>query len=78
MLFYKFVTLILVLLYTFFTVKMTLVLHVYIVSENKHKVVERKTKMLHDVSYFYVVLFGVTAVPILKINLPKSKKELPD
>jgi len=31
---------------------MTLVLYVYIFSENEHNVVERKTKMLHDVSYF--------------------------
>ena len=36
---------------------MTLVLHVYIVSENEHKIGERKTKMLHDVSYFYFTGF---------------------
>ena len=55
--FYKFVALSLVLLNTCFTVKMTLVLHAYIFSENEHKVVDRKTKMLHDVSYFYVTGF---------------------
>jgi len=36
---------------------MTLVLHVYIFSEYINKVVERKTKMLHDLSYFYVTVF---------------------
>jgi len=33
---------------------MTLALHVYIFHENQNKVVERKTKMLHDLSYVYV------------------------
>jgi len=55
MLFYKFVALILVLLNTFFTVKMKLVLHGYIFYDNYNKVVERK--MLHGVSYFYVTTF---------------------
>jgi len=36
---------------------MTLALHVYIFPENQNKVVERKTKMLHDLSYFYVTGF---------------------
>jgi len=57
MLFYKFVALCLVLLNACFTVKMTLALHAYIFSENEHKVVKMKTKMLHDVSYFYVAGF---------------------
>jgi len=30
---------------------MTLVMHVYIFSDNEHKVVEMKTNMLHDVSH---------------------------
>ena len=38
--------------YTCFIVKMTLVLYVYIFSEIEQNVVERKTKMLQDVSYF--------------------------
>jgi len=57
MLFYEFVALILVLLNTLFTVKTTLVLHVYIFSENLNKELERKTKMLHDISYLYVTGF---------------------
>jgi len=36
---------------------MTPVLHVYIFSETEHKVVVRKTKMLHDLSFFYVTGF---------------------
>ena len=38
-------------IYICFTIKMTLVMHVYIFSDNEHKVVEMKTNMLHDVSH---------------------------
>jgi len=57
MLFYYFVALILALLNTRFTVKMTLVLSVYIFSKHKNKVVEGKTKNLNHVSFFYVTGF---------------------